>query len=298
MKKIGYMIGVFTIILGSIFAIGGPGKGYENAPHYNQQNASCVDCQNHTYDYYYHHNYSYKYNGTECNGTECNEFKYNYNYKYNGTHNQSNIGKRGNQEKGKGMYNGRGMGKASEHARMGRMKAEHAKKMMEIAKKTYLRFEQAKQNWLRVRQMCARNATNCSHIYLQATKELLLTTINVTIERLQALNDTNVSEYIAKLEEYKKFIENAENITEIREKYPEIRKYIAEANKLFALKGYETLIESYYEYALSLQDQYPEQIQEIISELDKLKENLDQLTPREIVMKLREIRGKLVALLS
>ncbi len=354
MKKVVYLFGIFTILVGSTFAVGGFGKGYEKAPHYYQQNTTCVDCQNHTYNHtYYHHynynysykyngtlcngsgcneykyeynyryngtlcngpgcneykyNYNYKYNGTLCNGSGCNEYKYNYNHKYNRTHNQSNVGKRGinGQSQGNGM-SGRGMNNgmknapnhARDHAKMGRMKAEHARKMMEIAKKTYQRFEQVKQNWLRIRQMCERNESkNCSLLYFQATKELLLTTINATIERLKTLNDTNVSEYIEKLEEYKEFVENSENISEIRKIYPEIKEYIREANRLFALKGYETLIDSYYDYALSLQDKYPEQVQEIISELDQLKEQLNELTPREIVMKLREIRGKLVALIE
>ncbi len=294
MKKITYIIGIFTIILGSIFAIGGPGKGYEKAPHYNQENKTCINCLNNSYKY----NYKYEYNGTLCNGTECNEYKHNYDHKYNGTHDQTNTRKKGLSEK-----QNRGNKMIAEYAKKGKMRAKHARKIMDIAKRTYQKFELAKQNWLRIRQMCINNSIinnsiNCSHLYLRATKELLLTTINVTIERLQALNDTNVSEYITKLEEYAKFIENSENITEIREKYPEIRRYIAEVNRLFALKGYETLIETYYDYALSLQEQYPEQIQEIINELDQLKEKLDELTPREIVMKLKEIRGNLVALLS
>ncbi len=161
------------------------------------------------------------------------------------------------------------------YMRMGRDAMERAKEMVmrsaEIRKhyermaQAYMRindviaqtarqFRLAEERWMRVRQMYLRGEVNES-IYLEATKQFLITAIQATADRVKAFEQVStdlnlnatVSADLNKLLQLEQEVNAATSIEEIRAIYPEIRELIQKINRETVLRDYAQLTVMYGE---------------------------------------------------
>ncbi len=158
-----------------------------------------------------------------------------------------------------------------------------------------IRFREQLNKWKKLRHMCLNNSTNCTE-YFQTTKHMIEFRIDLAIARLKTLDNEEAQNKINELEEYKETIEETNSIEEIRAIYPEIRDTIKESSLLFKRKALLDVIDVYSNILDELKDKFPNQVNEIENDLNNVKNNLYSNDLKWSLHKLKEIRGKIIAL--
>ncbi len=159
---------------------------------------------------------------------------------------------------------------------------------LEIAKRNHGRYVQGYMRWLKAKKACEMG--NCSE-YLDATKDMLLRAINVSIERIQDINGTE--ELVEQLENLEALVKSASNMSELREIYPDIKETIHLANQVFAKQALLNLIETYMEKL----SEFPEdKVADLEQQLTELSENIYTMEVRDVVHELKKIRVQIILL--
>ena len=165
------------------------------------------------------------------------------------------------------------------------------KDRLKLGMETRERFENSYKNWQHAREQC--QLGNCS-MYFNATQNMLLTSINVSIERLDSINSTTAQELISELNNYSIQIQDANNISELRAIYPEVKAAIQQANQIYEKSTLIDLANTYLDY-LNEKPQTKEVIG-IENQIKNLINNSSNMFVKDIVIQLKMIRGEIIAL--
>ncbi|MEM4296296.1 MAG: hypothetical protein QXI89_01745 [Candidatus Anstonellales archaeon] len=178
----------------------------------------------------------------------------------------------------------------------GQVRAEWAKsikgmqvlRVIDKLKETKEKYEEVKEKWKEAKGLCEKQG-NCS-MYLNRTKELVLTAISKLEERLQSVNASE--EEINKLEALKARVEAASSLEELRAVYGEVKDAVREGAKIHARLALKHVAALYLE-RLQARPEFPGKA-EIISRIESVINTAEQKEPNEIVKELKEIRKDII----
>ncbi len=172
---------------------------------------------------------------------------------------------------------GRIIARAEEIAREHRQNMFRYKHINDAMRKTAEQIRVQMSEWMRVRAEFQKGQID-ENTYFTKTKEFLLTAIDATIERLEAIKETvdneslisAIDNRISELQNLKEKVLSAETLDDLRAIYPEIRSKIYAIQKEYVLRAYA---HSTVEIANSILKQLDVAAARLSATVESMKEN-------------------------